>query len=349
MRTVFIHGQALHLGFLGCYGNGWVATPNLDRIAAEGVVFDHHYLDRPLFGGELPQSIITGRFDWASSHQRASSMVDPHHLTWINMPSLLPPWNLPDDLVGVYGEDEESPLDPWPDPPLGFFAKEAWTDMERLQNTYAAAVTNWDARLGDILVPMRESGQLDEVLLCITASSGMPLGEHGQVGPHRPWLYEETVHVPLLIRLPRAAHGGLRISAITQPVDLLPTILEFAGADVPACHGQSLWPLIREDVSELRPYACSLWQLGPARELALRTPEWALLVPDAPFPGDLPRERQLYRKPEDRWEVNDICQHNAETAEGLERTLRNFVEAADRTQGPLDFPPLPSKEAAAVL
>ncbi len=36
--------NSLHLGFLGAYGNAWIETPNLyDRLAAEGVVFDHHF------------------------------------------------------------------------------------------------------------------------------------------------------------------------------------------------------------------------------------------------------------------------------------------------------------------
>src|SRR6266446_6118199 len=47
MRILIIEASALHLGFLGCYGNDWVATPNLDRLAADSVVFDQHYADCP--------------------------------------------------------------------------------------------------------------------------------------------------------------------------------------------------------------------------------------------------------------------------------------------------------------
>src|SRR5437764_10934356 len=42
MNILVVEASALHLGFLGCYGNDWVATPNLDRLAAEGIVFDQH-------------------------------------------------------------------------------------------------------------------------------------------------------------------------------------------------------------------------------------------------------------------------------------------------------------------
>src|SRR5438445_13805708 len=61
MRVLILHTSALHLGYIGCYGSDWVATPNLDRLAAEGVVFDQHFAERPephVFG----ESHLTGRY-----------------------------------------------------------------------------------------------------------------------------------------------------------------------------------------------------------------------------------------------------------------------------------------------
>ena len=54
---------------------------------------------------------------------------------------------------------------------------------------------------------------------------------------------------------------------------------------------------------------------------------------------------ELFVKPDDRWEVNDVVQHHLELAEGLERTLRGFVEAAGRV-GPLEAPALPALDAS---
>src|SRR5436309_1757720 len=59
MRVLVLEAGALQLGYLGCYGNDWVATPNLDRLAAEGVVFDRHYADALGVG---PRSAWTGRY-----------------------------------------------------------------------------------------------------------------------------------------------------------------------------------------------------------------------------------------------------------------------------------------------
>src|SRR5438128_6733939 len=53
MNILVLHINGLHLGYLGCYGNEWVQTPNLDRLAAEGIVFDQHYADQPDAAGAL--------------------------------------------------------------------------------------------------------------------------------------------------------------------------------------------------------------------------------------------------------------------------------------------------------
>src|SRR5437588_5891554 len=45
MRILVLDVPALHLAYLGCYGNDWIATPNIDRLASESVVFDRHFFD----------------------------------------------------------------------------------------------------------------------------------------------------------------------------------------------------------------------------------------------------------------------------------------------------------------
>jgi hypothetical protein len=136
------------------------------------------------------------------------------------------------------------------------------------------------------------------------------------------------------------------VPALTQGVDLAPTLAGLFGVSLPGAHGHDLLRLARGEVGEVRPYACSGLRVGEAVEWALRTPEWALLLPVQPAPGDPPRATQLYVKPDDRWEVNNVVQHHLDFAEQLERTLRAFVAAAARP-GPLGVPPLPEPVAGA--
>src|SRR5205807_674802 len=229
-------------------------------------------------------------------------------------------WNLDDELLDAYFDEDdiEEGLAPWIDPPLDL-VKLNEADVLQLQNTYAAAVTFFDAQLGAVLERVD-----DDTLLCVTACSGLPLGEHGMIGAPRPWLHDELVHVPLLMRLPGAAEAGRRIAALTQPVDLLPTWLEALQQSIPPLHGGSLWPLLRGEVAAVRPYVVSGLRVNGHESWLLRTLDQVAHLPIASADARAP---QLYVKPEDRWEVNDLYQQQIEAAESMEKALRAFAAA----------------------
>lgn len=63
MNTIFIILDSLNRNYLSCYGNDWVETPNLDRIAQKSYIFDKH------FAGSMPtmparREMWTGRKDF---------------------------------------------------------------------------------------------------------------------------------------------------------------------------------------------------------------------------------------------------------------------------------------------
>ena len=125
-----------------------------------------------------------------------------------------------------------------------------------------------------------------------TSDQGEPLGEHGYVRRFRPWLYEELIHTPLIVRMPGGQHGGIRHQALVQTVDLLPTILSALGLPPSddAVHGHDLLPLIRGEQTKVRDYAC----LGmDVEEFAIRTHLWHLIVPVEPDPDEPPVPRAL--------------------------------------------------------
>ena len=54
MKILVVEARGLPVGFLGSYGNDWVATPALDRLAADGVVFDRHIAECPDLHDDTP-------------------------------------------------------------------------------------------------------------------------------------------------------------------------------------------------------------------------------------------------------------------------------------------------------
>jgi arylsulfatase A-like enzyme len=285
----------------------------------------------------------------------------PDWLLWLDLATLLPPWHVPEEYQTPYFEeelveDEEDdderemgpeeddevplePLTPLPDPVPGPIDADDDDLFLRIQGSYAAAVSYLDAGIGQ-LVELLDNLELgDEVLILVTSDCGQVLGEHGVVGAGKPWLHEEIVHVPLLVRLPGGAEPGRRVSALTQGVDLTATLAQAFGLDM-AVQGRSLWPLLRGERGQDRPYVCVGLQVDDSIEWCLRTPQWAFLLPVQPQANDRNRTVQLYVKPDDRWEVNNVVQHHLEWCEALEQTLRAFVVATSQA-GPLEAPPLP--------
>jgi arylsulfatase A-like enzyme len=213
-------------------------------------------------------------------------------------------------------------------------------ELFRLRRTYAGTVSLVDRWLGELFEAMRRMGRMEDTLVIFTSDQGEPLGEHGFVRRFRPWLYEELIHTPLIIRMPKGQRGGLRHQALVQTVDLLPTIVSALGlppldhGETPP-HGFDLLPLIRGEQTKVRDYACMGMDVA---EFAIRTHLWHLIVPMENDPEEL-RTAELFRKPEDRWDQNNVIDQHPEVAEHLELALRRFV-AALGTGGLEDLPSL---------
>jgi arylsulfatase A-like enzyme len=386
MRAIVISADGLGAGWLGAYGNEWVATPHLDRLAAEGAVFDQHFAEVPDAAGArrawrtgahhfpgaepLPErpDLLTalrerGVAAWLihpGSARGPASFLDgwdrvtdqgreptalapivteflrlPEGLLWIDTAQFLPPWDVSEEELAPYFADDPEP--PALAPAVGLTAPADDAGYDRLLRSFAAVVSAWDGELGELLRLLQENTAAD-TLVAVTAGYGFPLGEHGLVGPARPWLYEERVHVPLVIRWPSGVPAGQRVAALTQPVDLLPTLLAAWRVPIPAgVQGHDLLPLARDEREAVRPYACLGVADGAASEWAIRTPEWCAVRPEDA--GETERRPRLFAKPDDRWEVNDVRQHHLEWADHLEETLGRYVEAS-RRKGPLEAPEL---------
>ena len=106
--------------------------------------------------------------------------------------------------------------------------------------SYNAAVTAADAAAGKLIAALRTSKLYDDALIVIASAQGQSLGAHGEE-THGVFLYDETVHVPLLLKLPQNQSAGKRVTARARLVDVAPTILEIAGVAIPSkMQGQSL-------------------------------------------------------------------------------------------------------------
>ena len=391
MKCLVIVLENCRLDYFGCYGNDWLSTPAIDRLASESVVFDQHFADCPTPAGAR-RGWRTGRYGIASQSDRrlaealwergvltamladersgslgsqfaqawewqhwlrrrrlpeleqetllggtvqtAIEWLQQHGsrknwLLWLEISALVPNWDSGDFDADSFLSEPDNSFQPWFDPPLGGGLDAA--ALDRLRNTYGGIIGGVDQWLGQLLEFLRGTGLYDDTMLILTSDTGMPLGDHGVVGSDPPWLHEELVHLPLLIHLPANEAAGRRVHQFTQPVDLAATLLDACGSPAaPEVHGHSLLAVAKGEPRRIREYACSWARRAGWEEWSLRSHHWCLILPSG---GATPqRAPQLYVKPDDRWEVNNLIAQHAEAAEHLELTLRRFTAAvqADR-------------------
>ena len=111
--------------------------------------------------------------------------------------------------------------------------------------SYTAAIAACDSAMGKLVEALRSQKLLDDSLIVVTADHGQSLGAHGE-DTHGIFLYDETIHVPLLLKLPQNQMAGKHGQGKVGLVDIAPTILEVAGIAVPSqMQGQSLLRLAK--------------------------------------------------------------------------------------------------------
>lgn len=121
--------------------------------------------------------------------------------------------------------------------------------VQHVRYNYAALVSKCDRYLGKVLDLMDQYDMWKDTMLIVNTDHGFLLGEHGWWGKSAMPVYEELAHIPLFIYDPRYPQtAGCKRSAITQTIDLAPTLLEFFDVPIPAdMKGQSLRKVIETD------------------------------------------------------------------------------------------------------
>jgi len=108
---------------------------------------------------------------------------------------------------------------------------------------YDGEVAYVDEIVGRFFDRLRALDLYDRATIVLVADHGEGLGDHGEQ-EHGLFLYQETIRVPLMIKLPGRA-AGRRTAAPVQLIDLAPTLLDLIGAPKPeTLHGRSLKPLL---------------------------------------------------------------------------------------------------------
>ncbi|MEM7437758.1 MAG: sulfatase, partial [Myxococcota bacterium] len=117
-------------------------------------------------------------------------------------------------------------------------------DQRRLAALHDGEITQHDHFLGKFVDRLASLGVLDDTLLVITSDHGEEFNDHGSWG-HGHSIYQELLHVPLMLRLPGSLPGGKVVHDSVSTLDVSATVTDLLGVSpMPTNEGESLSPLV---------------------------------------------------------------------------------------------------------
>ncbi len=196
---------------------------------------------------------------------------------------------------------------------------------------YADEINFVDEQVGRLIAKLRALGIEDDTIVVVVADHGEGLDQHGELR-HTYFLYETTLHAPLIVRWPDGIRTPRTIADNVRTIDVAPTILALLGMEEwEQAQGVSLTPLIDGETEslELAGYAESInahVEYGVSLLRSWTTQEWKYVL--APKP-------ELYHLPEDPGETSNLIAAQAEVGAGLRQAMYDLIS---------DAPPPPSLE-----
>ena len=296
----------------------------IDRIVRNAMAWD---------GEEEQRAARTMR----SAHKWLEHQVSEEQpfFLWVDTFDPHEPWDCPHYYIDAYdpGYEGDELMEPAYES-AGYASK---AEIDHMRCMYAGKLTMVDRWIGYLLDGVRQMGLWDDTAVIFTSDHGFYHGEHDIIGKvkldragkicGRGPLYETICHSPLLIRVPGEA-SNVRRQSYCQPPDLMPTILELAGAPIPeAVQAGSVLPVVKGEHDSLREFAVSSHTYVQDAEVrsptSFRTPDWLYV-----YGGD-EWGHELFDLRSDPGETTNVIDENPETAAQLHEGLLTFLRGVD--------------------
>ncbi len=184
------------------------------------------------------------------------------------------------------------------------------TSLEQFILDYCRTLLAVDESVGRLLAALRELGLLESTLVMLTSDNGFLMGEHGLIDKR--CMYEESIRVPLLAHCPEMIRQGSVTQRIALNIDIAPTLLQAAGAPVPASvQGASLLPILRGESP-------------PWRQAMLYEYFWEAAYPQTPTVFGVRTERYKYMHYHGVFDLDELYDLEKDPGE-----MRNLIDEAE--------------------
>ncbi|QDU66422.1 sulfatase [Engelhardtia mirabilis] len=224
-------------------------------------------------------------------------------------------------------------------------------------DAYDRKIRHVDDALARLFASLKERGIYDDLLIVLSADHGESILTHEYYFDHAT-LFDETLHVPLIFRLPGGAQSGTEVETAVQLVDLYPTLLDLVGLPVyDFLRGRSLAGAMRGEALEPVP----LWSEGGiGRQHCVELDGWKLIWSDDRFAS--PQSKIRHRRLPADWmeqlapdlvgrmmsagEIKDWLGDHPEVRKELDRRLGEHYELYHLDSDPFELENLADEEWA---
>ncbi len=195
------------------------------------------------------------------------------------------------------------------DPHMLYQPPEPYDELYK-NDLYGGEIAYVDHHIGELMTYLKDNGLYDDMLIVLVGDHGEGLGDHQEI-THGLFLYEECVHVPFLIKLPKreGSAGGHPIEQSASLEDVAPTLMELCGLGFTQTNGTSLVPWLLEGKEAEERWICLETQypltFNWSPMYSLRSSDWKYIHTPRP---------ELYNLYEDSEEKKNIIdQASAQT------------------------------------
>ena len=208
-------------------------------------------------------------------------------------------------------------------------------DREQLRGLHDGSILYADACIGVLLAKLEGLGLVENTLIIVGAGHGDALGEDGTTWGHES-AEDQVLRVPLIMAGPGLPRG-VRVAALTENADIVPTLIDLLGLETDArTDGKSLAPLLRDpNVGPLHRYVFSKY--APSGY----SWEPAYIIRDTRYKYEFTRDRSvehLWRVPDDVGKRVDCLQEAPAAAAAMQRYVRDHLAPLWEEYGSIQFP-----------
>jgi arylsulfatase A-like enzyme len=263
---------------------------------------------------------LSTAWDQISHHRGAKP-----RLVWVHARGMYGPWDSPLAFQELLLDEEyPAPIEAMTPPNLVMEDEDDPDIVFRHTTAYAAQTMVLDACWETFLDA--QSLAPESWLVMVLGARGFPLGEHRRIGGIDPRMYTEQLHVPWLVHFPDNLGRLARSGALTSHCDLLPTLVDWLDGSHQSTSstvdGISLLPLASTTKTMWRSAVLST----SASARAIRTCAWCLREDlsendSVNASGKLASAAELFVRPDDRWEANDVAKLCPDVVEELRGIL----------------------------